>query len=93
MIPLKAHAWLDLTARKQAGEQVDSKHIRKHRNDVLLLSGQLTEDPIELPDSIRKDLGDFLELVDRQDMDLKSIGLKGKPGDYLARLRTGFGLS
>jgi hypothetical protein len=49
LIPLKAHAWLDLSARKAAGQQVDSRNIKKHRQDVLVLSGLLTDDPIELP--------------------------------------------
>ena len=38
LIPLKAVAWLDLTARKEQGEQVDSRDIRKHLNDVLRLA-------------------------------------------------------
>lgn len=29
LIPLKAHAWLDLSARKAAGEHVDSRNIKK----------------------------------------------------------------
>ncbi len=38
LIPLKAVAWLDLSARKERGEQVDSRDIRKHLNDVLRLA-------------------------------------------------------
>ena len=38
LIPLKAHAWLDLSERKTGGEPVDSKNIRKHANDVIRLS-------------------------------------------------------
>jgi hypothetical protein len=37
LIPLKAHAWLDLSMRKERGEQVDSMNIRKHGNDVIRL--------------------------------------------------------
>lgn len=37
LIPFKARAILDLTARAQAGESVGSKNIRKHRNDVFRL--------------------------------------------------------
>lgn len=42
LIPFKAKAWLDLTARKANGENVDSKNIRKHKNDVFRLSALLT---------------------------------------------------
>lgn len=38
LIPLKAYAWLDLSRRKDAGEQVDSKSIKKHESDALRLS-------------------------------------------------------
>ena len=34
---LKAKAWLDHMARQQAGEKIDSKHLKKHRNDVFRL--------------------------------------------------------
>lgn len=38
IIPFKAKAWLDLFDRKAAGEQIDSKNIRKHKNDVFRLT-------------------------------------------------------
>ena len=38
MIPFKVKAWLDLSGRKASGEQVDSKDIRKHKNDIIRLS-------------------------------------------------------
>ncbi len=37
LIPLKAKAWLDLTARRQAGEDTDSRDIKKHKNDAFRL--------------------------------------------------------
>ncbi|MBI6552346.1 hypothetical protein [Pseudomonas veronii] len=92
LIPLKAQAWLDLSARKEAGEQVDSKNIKKHRNDVLNLSGQLTDEPIALPKSIQTDMRAFLELLALEKIDLKAIGLKGTLGDYIERLTLSFGL-
>lgn len=38
LIPFKAKAWMDLTDRKAAGEHVDSKNIKKHKNDVFRLT-------------------------------------------------------
>ena len=38
LIPLKARAFLDLTARSHAGHDVDGRNIRKHRNDVFRLA-------------------------------------------------------
>jgi hypothetical protein len=34
LIPFKARAWIDLTAREQAGEKGNSNNIKKHRNDI-----------------------------------------------------------
>src|SRR5271154_6124515 len=53
LIPLKAHAWLNLTQRKEHGEKIDSKYIDKHRNDVFRLAGTLPGEPgPALPESI-----------------------------------------
>jgi hypothetical protein len=37
LIALKARAWLDLTERERRGEKIDSKTIKKHKNDVFWL--------------------------------------------------------
>ena len=61
LIPLKAHAWLNLSQRKVAGENVDSKNITKHRSDVFRLAATLPGEPgPELPTSIIADLTKFL---------------------------------
>jgi len=44
LIPYKARAWLDLKARKAAGEKIDANNIKKHRNDVFRLLQLLTQD-------------------------------------------------
>lgn len=64
LIPLKAHAWLDLGERKVRGEPVDSKSIRKHANDVMRLSQLLSPASRTLaPPKIAEDLGRFLKAV------------------------------
>lgn len=64
LIPFKARAFLDLSRRKAEGEMVDARHIRKHRNDVFRLVQLLPgEGEIIVADSIRTDLGVFLERV------------------------------
>ena len=45
LIPFKAKAWLDLKERKLNGEQVDSKNIKKHKNDVFRLAQLITANP------------------------------------------------
>jgi len=54
LIPLKIRAWLDLGNRKQSGDLVDEKDIRKHKNDILRLYQLLTPaSRIEAPLSIK----------------------------------------
>jgi hypothetical protein len=61
IIPFKAKAWLDLSERKANGGQVDSKHIKKHKNDVIALSELLQDDShIELPEIVRADFSAFV---------------------------------
>jgi len=65
LIPLKAKAWLNLTDRKAKGDQVQSRHIRKHKNDIIRLSALLSPDvKIVLPTIIAKDMAMFLSEVD-----------------------------
>lgn len=61
LIPLKAHAWLNLTKRRAAGAEVDSRNIAKHRNDVFRLAATLPgEAGPEVPATIKGDLITFL---------------------------------
>jgi len=64
LIPLKAIAWLDLSARKEEGAKVDAKDVRKHLNDVLRLSQLLTPATrIPLVEKIGADMTRFLTAV------------------------------
>jgi len=77
LIPLKARAWLDLIASKQAGIGVDEKNIRKHKNDVLRLYQLLTPTThISMPPPLKEDMKSFLELIIKQPVDVKHLGLK-----------------
>jgi len=77
LIALKARAWLDLTERAGHGEQIDSKTIKKHKNDVFRLYQILdpTIDPAA-PETVKKDIGDFISRIRAEEVDLKSLGLR-----------------
>ncbi len=65
LIPFKAKAWLDLTARKRNGGQVDSKNIKKHKNDVIRLAALLPPAfRMELPKTVAGDMRAFLMSMD-----------------------------
>ena len=61
LIPFKAKAWLDLSARKALGEQIDSKNIKKHKRDIIRLYELLVIGvEIELPQKVKSDLLSFV---------------------------------
>ena len=76
LIPFKAKAWLDLTQKKAAGQAVDSKNIRKHKNDVFRLSALLTQQThVVVSDSVLADLHAFLTAMQEESVDMKQLGL------------------
>ena len=61
LLIFKMKAWLDLSERKNKGENVDSKDIRKHKNDVIRLAINIEgETKIALPEKIKEDASRFL---------------------------------
>ena len=76
LIPLKARAWLDLTERKAKGESIDSRDIRKHKNDVFRLYQIVDpEMMLEIPDKVKADMAAFVTRVASEGVDLKAPGM------------------
>lgn len=95
LIPLKAVAWLELSARKERGEQVDARNIRKHANDVLRLSQLLTPTTRILLDAkIADDMRSFLDAAAADaSLDPKALGLgRATLADLLNRVAQAYGL-
>lgn len=78
LIPLKAKAWLDLTERKANGEAVDSRNIKKHKNDVFRLAQLITAESKQvLTEDIVADMKLFLDEMEKETVDLKALGIRG----------------
>ena len=96
LIPLKARAWLDLSERREAGEDVKSRDVKKHKNDVFRLFQILSPElRIQLPDTISHDMRRYLSAISEEpDLPLKDFGL-GELGvlDVVATLRQVYELS
>jgi hypothetical protein len=97
LIPLKAHAWLNLTKAKEDGEQIDSQNIKKHRADVFRLAATLPGEPgPELPASISADLTRFLQFFPLDSTEWPAIiaslettfGAKLQPANLRATIQT-----
>jgi hypothetical protein len=92
LIPLKAYAWSDLRARRERGEDVDSKKIKKHEGDILRLSQLLSEETrYEIPELAQQHLKEFInEVDDRSARDLAAIGISGTMDEVKTALAASF---
>lgn len=93
LVPLKASAWLDLSAREAAGRQVDARDIRKHLNDVFRLAQLLAGDlRVVLPEKVAQQFEEFLARADQEKIDLKQLKIVGpNQAEIIARLRDIYG--
>ncbi len=93
LIPLKAKAFLDLSKRRQQGEKIDSDDIKKHKNDVFRLYPLLTaEMRPNVTNSIKRDMGEFLEAVMEKPINLKPLRIEADLRIVLKELRRIYGL-
>lgn len=65
LIPFKAKAWCELSARRKAGEEGNSRHIRKHYRDVHKLLTLLPANAkVPLPDQLKADMQEFVDGIE-----------------------------
>lgn len=78
LIPFKAKAWLDLSAKRADGKAVDEKSVKKHRNDVCRLATLLAgnERPA-MSEGVLADMRRFMEAYESDPVDPKTIRIKG----------------
>ena len=73
LIGLKAKAFLDYKTRKENGEKIDEKQLRKHKMDIFRLLLLLTpEDNFSIAENIKSDIANFVEVV-KDDLPDKQI--------------------
>ena len=89
LLLFKAKAFLDLSARKANGEHVDSRDIKKHKNDILRIAMEFVLEKTDvLPEAVHTDIKDFIEKLEEEPFDknlLKTYGLAN--GEVVARLQ------
>jgi len=87
LVPFKMKAWLDLTDRKNKGQAIDSKNIRKHRNDVFRIVPLIgVTERVEVPKSIKADIDAFLSKMPTETIDLKSLGIQRRTLESIIEL-------
>lgn len=78
LIPFKAKAWLDLSARQAGRQAVDEKNVKKHRNDVCHLATLLAGDECPaISDGVRTDMRRFMEAHESDPVDPKALKIRG----------------
>jgi hypothetical protein len=93
LIVLKAKAYLDLSARKERGEAVDAKNIRKHKNDICRLFAALTaQSRVALTPGIHSEVALFIERLADEPVDLRALGLPFTMPEVIVGLRRTFTL-
>lgn len=74
LILFKAKAYMDLKAKRAAGETVHSSEFKKHKKDVLRIAVEMMIEKTErLPDSILKDIADFITELDTEPFDFNTL--------------------
>ena len=87
LIPFKAKAWLDLREKQNSGIHVDSRDIKKHRNDVLRIAAELVlDDKIILTEELKKEMILFIRGLKEEEPDLKAIGLRNVEMEEIIKL-------
>ena len=85
LILFKAKAYLDLSAKRMSGANVDSRDIKKHKNDILRI---LTEFMLEGVSGLPDDIKEFVEQLEKEPFDmnlLKSYGVTEEELEELLR--------
>lgn len=88
LIPFKAKAWLDLREKIQQGIHVDSRDLKKHRNDVIRIASEMVLERCELPEEIRRDMTVFIDEMNVTDQDLKNLKIRGVKASDLRQVLT-----
>lgn len=86
LIPFKAKAWLDLNQRAASGVHVDSRDLKKHRNDIIRLASEFVLERCDLPDEVKEDMQQFVENMNVTDAEVKSLRIRGVRADDIRQL-------
>lgn len=87
VILYKVRAWLDLKQRKENGESVDSKNIRKHKNDIFrLLANVNPSSRLEIAKEIRDDIRKFAKMINEDRPDLINLRINSSSFDELLKI-------
>lgn len=89
IILFKMKAWLDLSQRKENGEQIDSKNIKKHKNDIFRLSASIEkESHLSISGRVKDDAKMFIEKAKTEPINLKDLDIRNTSYEEILALIT-----
>lgn len=93
LIIFKAKAWIDLQQKIERGEHVDSRDIKKHRNDILRIASEIVLEECRLSGVVKDDMIKFIENFHVTDAELKNLKITGvHEEDIIEILKKTFGI-
>ena len=80
---------MDLSLRKERGENIKSRDIKKHKNDIIRLYQLLSAGrSISLPQSIRDDMVEFIKKYEQEpNINPKILGIRVEAEVVFKRLK------
>lgn len=88
IIPFKMYAWIDLKRRKEAGEHVNERDYKKHKNDVFrLLRIVDTSETIKVSGLVKESVKNFLNDIQKEPIRLDQFGLTMTKDEALEAMR------
>lgn len=89
IIPFKMYAWLDLKRRKEAGEHVNERDYKKHKNDVFRLL-QITnpDEKVSVSGLVRESVENFLGEIEKEQIRVEQLGLMITKEEAMELLRS-----
>lgn len=86
IVPLKVKAWLDLREKAKIEHRIDSRDIKKHKNDILRMVSELVLEPCELPEKIKQDMRQFVDELQVTQTELKNLHITGVYEDEIKQI-------
>lgn len=88
IIPFKMMAWVNLMHEKSEGRHVNSKDLRKHKNDVFQLFQIVPEgETIEVTGDVADSVDEFLEMIIGENIVFADLGIDSDIGTEVRALR------
>ena len=92
IIPFKMYAWLDLKDRKQNGEHVNERDLRKHKYDVFRLLQIIDRSiTVDAPGLVKDNISRFISEIVLESVPFAQLGIPFEMDEALGMLRHLFG--